>query len=141
MALNLNNLIYTSTDYKIALSIPGGVTAPLNSVESYGYEAKVEDETIYAIGQDEPIGEKQNAAQYSGKLSLQAGELQALLAASGLVLGTQIKGATLSIVTFAGDLLHVWKSVNVISQSGDVKAKDKQTLVNLTWKAVGVAGI
>jgi hypothetical protein len=138
--MNLNSLIFTSSDYKIAVSC-NGVTAPLSIVESFDYGAKKESEYIHVIGTDEPQGLKTNTSTYPGKITIEAGELELFLAALGYVFATQITSATISIVTYKGDLLKIFKNCVFTSHDGSVKAKDKRSLITLSFESTGAAGI
>ena len=53
---NLNPLIYTASEFKLVL-LYQGLASPLLTVQDFNSDVKTEDETIYAIGQVEPIGE------------------------------------------------------------------------------------
>ncbi len=138
--MNLNSLIFTSSDYKIALSV-NGITVPLNIVESIDYSAKKESEYIHVIGTDEPQGLKTNTSTYPGKITIEAGELELFLLSLGYVFAHQITGATISVVTFKGDLLKIFKNCVFTSHDGAVKAKDKRSLITLTFESMGAAGI
>ena len=139
MSVNLGAFIYTSADYKITLSA-GGVTVPLNTVESFDYSRKEEAEVFHAIGNKEPIGIKKNTATYDGKLSIQAGELDLFLTGLGLLFASQIEGATIAIIGGA-TLIKVFKNVALFTHEGAVKVKDKQSLINISFMAQGVSGI
>ena len=138
--MNLNSLIFTSSDYKLVVSC-NGIPAPLSTVESFDYSRKVEHEYIHVIGSDEPQGLKTNTATYPGKITIEAGELEVFLAALGYVFASQIKDATISIVTFAGDLVKVFKNCVFVDHSGTVKAKDKRSLITLSFESIGAVGI
>ena len=138
--MNLNALIFTAADYKLAVSV-NGVTAPLSMVESFDYGAKKEHEYIHVIGSEEPQGLKTNTSTYPGKITIEAGELEAFLILLGFVFATQIKDATISVVTFGGDLIKVFKSCVFTSHDGSVKAKDKRSLITLSFESIGATGI
>lgn len=137
---NLNALIYTAADYKLLLLVPTATGTllpfPLQTVNSYSDSAKTEDETIFAIGEVDPIGEKTNGNSYTGKIELQAGEMYAVLAATGNASPIGIKGAQLALTSFDGLVSKVYSGVNIISSDFDIKAKDKQSMVSANWKAV-----
>jgi hypothetical protein len=135
---NLNNLIFTAADYKALLIIPNVGTFPLQTIETISYNNAREEETIYAVGVEEPIGSKRNAAKYSGKLTLQNGELSAILQIAGLVESTQIAGAILAITSVSGVFNRTHTGLNINGESLDVKAKDKQSIVNLDWTAISI---
>lgn len=134
---NYNQLIYTSADYKIILSF-NSIPYPLFTLNSFDENIKVEDETIYAIGEIDPIGEKYNGRQYSGKLELQAGEVNAILIANGFADITQIRGAKISITSLDGLITRTYSGVNFIGSDFSIKAKDKDSRVSVNWKAVGL---
>jgi hypothetical protein len=138
--MDFNKLIFTSSDYKMVVSV-NGVTVPITILESFDYGAKKESEYIHRIGSDEPAGLKTNASTYPGKISMEAGELEIFLAKLGYVFVTQITGATISIVTPYGDLVKVFKGCVFESHDGTVKAKDKRSLITMDFKAVSVEGI
>ena len=138
--MDYSKLIFTSSDYKLAISV-GNNTVPLTIVESFDYEAKKEVETIHRIGSDEPAGVKTNASTYGGKISIEAGELEIFLKLLGYVAAHQISDATISIVTPFGDLLKIFKGCAISSHAGSVKAKDKRSLISLDFTAVSISGI
>jgi hypothetical protein len=135
---NLNQLILTAAEYKVMLIIPGSPPFPIITADSIGWNNSREEETIYAIGEEEPIANKRNAAKYSGKLSVQAGEMFSILSIAGLRDSTQIAGATLAITAVRGGFGRVWSGMNINTESLDVKAKDKQTIVSLDWTAQSI---
>ena len=138
--MNLNKLIFTAADYKIALSV-NGFTVPLSIVESFDYGAKVEHEYIHVVGSSEPQGLKTNTSTYPGKISMEAGELEIFLALNGYVFATQIKDATISIIALNGDFIKVFKSCVVTSHDGSVKSKDKRSIISLAFESIGAVGI
>src|ERR1035437_8113645 len=137
MAGQFNQLILTAAEYKLLL-IVDGVTFPILTGETFSWNVSREQETIYMIGQEEPGGEKRNAAKYSGKLSLQNGEMSAILQIAGYTEASQISGATLAIASTNGVFNQAYGAVNINAVSGDIKAKDKQTLVSLDWNALSL---
>jgi len=144
--MNLNGLVYTSTDYKLALSAsgPSGTTftVPLNTVGDFDYGAKKEVEYVHVVGSDEPVALKSNTSTYPGKLTIEAGEIEALLAAVGAVFTTQLTNATISIVAINNvGFFKIFKSCVFSEHGGTVKAKDKHTLITLSFDSLGAAGI
>lgn len=135
---NLNKLILTAADFKVLLNIPGKGAFPLLTAESISQNIARESETIYAIGEEDPIGEKRNANKYSGKFTIQVGEMSAILMLCGLIESTQITGATLAITAIQGGFARVYSGMNINTESIDIKAKDKQSMVNLDWAAIKV---
>ena len=132
---NLNTIILTAADYKIMLVIPGGGSFPIITADSLSWNNEREEETIYAIGEENPIGAKRNATKYDGKISLQVGEMNAIMQSAGLVEMTQIANATLSVTAVQGGFARTWSGLNVNTESADIKAKDKQTMVAVDWTA------
>lgn len=139
---NLNQLIITSAFYRIILVVPtaiGSLTFPLLTVSSVDWNDASEGEDIYAIGTEEPIGNKTNANKYSGKLSLQVGELNAILSGSGFNSAIRIRNATLAITALTGGYAKTYKNVNILTDSSATKAKDKESLTSLDFNAIGLA--
>jgi hypothetical protein len=140
---NLNQLIITAADYKVLLIIPKSGNVPaqtfsLLTVESISYNNAREEETIYAIGEEEPIGQKRNAVKYSGKMTMQVGEVNAILSLTGMREATQIANATLAITAIQGGFSRVYTGMYINTESVDIKAKDKQSICNLDWNALGI---
>jgi hypothetical protein len=144
MSLNLNPLVYTSSDYKIVLSAKNSlgmtITAPLFIVEDLGYGAKKEVEYIHAIGDDEPRALKTNTSTYPGKLTIEAGELENFLLGLGIVFATQIQSFNIAIIAGA-NLVKAFKNCVFDSHDATIKAKDKRSLISLNFNALGVNGI
>lgn len=134
----LNQLVITAAEYKVILIIPNAGTFPILTADSVSWNNSREEETVYAIGEEEPIAAKRNAAKYTGKLSLQMGEISSILSISGLRDATQIAGATLAITALRGGFGRVYSGLNINTESLDVKAKDKQTIVSLDWTALSI---
>lgn len=136
---NLNQLILTAADYKVLLNIPGKGAFPLLTLETIDQDIAREQETIYAIGEEKPIAEKTNAVKYAGKLTIQVGEISAILQLCGFIESTMIKGATLAITAIQGGFSRVYSGLNINTEGISVKAKDKQSMANLTWAALDVS--
>lgn len=136
--MNLNQLILTAADYKVLLNIPGKGAFPLLTLDSISSTIAKEQETIYAIGEENPIGEKSNAKKYSGKLSIQVGEISAVLMLCGFIESTQITGATLAITAIQGGFSRVYSGMNINTENIDIKAKDKQSMASLDWNSISV---
>lgn len=136
---NLNSLILTSADYKVMLVVPGIAAIPIITADAISWSNAREEETIYAIGEENPIGAKRNANKYSGKFSLQVGEMSAILQLAGLVDMTQIAGATLAITALQGGFSRTYSGMNINTEAVDIKAKDKQSMVSLDWTATSIS--
>jgi len=75
--------------------------------------------------------------QPAGKLSAQAGEILTFMRLNGFANTLQIQGATLTIIAVGNPALtKIFSGVNVTSEDFNIKAKDKQSLVEMNWKAV-----
>lgn len=135
---DLNKLVLTASDYKVLLIIPNGGTFPLKTVDSFSWNNAAEEESIYVIGERDPQANKQNAVKRTGKMTMQVGELSAILMSVGLLEATQITGATLAITALVGGFQRTYSGMNINTESVDVKAKDKQSIVNLDWSALSV---
>lgn len=134
---NYNSLIYTAADYKITLFV-NNVAYPLQTVDNLGHNESVENETIYAIGTPQPIGNKTNAESYGGRLGIQHGELNAILLLQGYPSAIRITNATIAISAFTGGYNKTYTGVNIHGSALDIKSKDKQTIVNLDFTALAI---
>jgi hypothetical protein len=138
---NLNQLIITAALYKTVLVIPtanGSLSFVLLTASQLDWADASEGETIHAIGDEEPIGNKSNANKYSGKLTMQIGELNVILQACGFNSAIRVRGATLAITALTGGFAKVYKSLNINSDTESTKAKDKESLVTMDWMAIGL---
>lgn len=138
MPINANQLIFTGADFKIFLSISGGATYPLITGDSVAPTTAKEEELIYAIGDEDPIGNKQNARSRKLKISMQLGELQAILDLEGLLDATDIKGATVAITAIQGAFARTYKGVNFNTEGFDIKRKDKETIASMDCTALSM---
>jgi len=139
--MNLNQLIITSADYKIILIVPtatGSKTFPLLTVDSIDWEDASENEDIYAVGSEDPIGNKSNANKYSGKISLEVGESNALLQICGFNSAIRIRNATLAITAIVGGYAKVYNAVNINRDASGTKAKDKSSMTAWDFNAVSL---
>lgn len=130
---NYNSLIFTGADFKFFLALANGVSVPLLTLDTATLDVQAEEEVIFAIGEEDAIGNKQNSRKYSGKLSLQLGELNALLSSQGILNATFITGATLAVTAIIGGYATTFRNVNFNGQTTEMKRKDKETLANLTF--------
>lgn len=134
---NYNQLILTGADYKFFLNIPGGGTYPLLTLESMDMDISVEEELIYALSEEDAIGNKTNARQYKGKFTIQVGEILAILALEGFLNATFIKSATIAVTAIVGGFQRTFTQVNITSDNISLKAKEKQSLANCNFTALG----
>ena len=138
---NLNSIIFTGADYKVVLIIKNGAvngTYPILTAKSLAWADASENESIYAIGQEDPIGEKSNANKYSGKLSLQAGEINAILAIEGFPSAIRIRGAVLAVTALSGVFSKTYSGINFNSANLDVDNKAKESLMNIDFNALSI---
>lgn len=133
---NYNQLILTGADYKLFLKINGGGNYPLLTVESINMNIVIGEELIYAVGEQDAIGNKQNERSVKGKINLQVGEMNAILLIEGLQDSTRIVGATLAAIAIQGGFARTFKAVNINTESIDIKAKDKQSIVGMDFTAL-----
>lgn len=142
MAYQTQNLVITAADYKTILTLNNGLTFPILTLEEVSMDASREEEIVYAIGQEEGIAVKRNAAKFTGGLTMQVGEFTTILKLAGLVEGTQIEGATLAITSLNPlGVQRVYNQININSEAISIKAKDKDSKVVLKWNALSVLGI
>lgn len=136
-------LIMNAADYKISVDVPNALTGNFNlyvfgTIQEIGYDIEVEDETIYAVGTVTPIAEESNAKSYKGKLTAEAGEINAILGLTGKNDATSVQGATLGIIGIKGGFARVFTGVNFNTESLNIKAKDKHTPITINWKGLSV---
>lgn len=135
---NLNQLILSAAEYETVLNISSGGTYPLETAESISWAEASEGETIYAIGQEDPIGEKSNANKYSGKFVVQVGEANAILLLEGLLSMIRIRNAVIAITGVTGGFAKTFTGVNINSANVDLKRKDKESLMNCDFNCLGI---
>lgn len=141
---NLNQLIISSQTCSIVLTVPTalnsnpGVSFPLLTVDDITFDDASEGELIYGIGQEDPIGNKSNVNSYKGRITMQLGEVNALLAIAGFNSSIRIRNAQLSIAALTGGFVKSYTGININTDSSSIKAKDKQTLVGLDFLSIGL---
>jgi hypothetical protein len=142
MGLDATGSIFSAADFKIIFTLNNGQTYILKSALGIDMNAARESEDIYAIGQTDPIAIKRNSAKFSGSFELQVGEMNTLLDTAGMVEGTQIENANLSIVSLGGTppFVRVYSGLNINDEGISIKAKDKDSKISLKWNALAVNG-
>lgn len=141
MALNLNQLIINSATCSIWITIPtatGNLQFQLLTVQTFDFNDTASGELIYAIGQRDPIGNQSNENKYDGKITMQMGEINAILQICGFSSSIQINGAQISVAALQGGFAKSYQACNCNSDSSSVKAKDKETLTSLDWLAISL---
>jgi hypothetical protein len=135
---NYNALILTAADYTFFLNVPGGGTYKLRTLDSIDMNISVEEELIYAVSEEDAVGNKQNARKCTGKISYQVGENFSILALEGLPDATRLVGCTIACVAIRGGFNRTLKSVNFNSESITIKRRDKETLANCDFTALSI---
>lgn len=133
-----DKLIITAAEYQVAF-IVSGTSYNLTTLESIETNVKIDTETFHAIGSEQPIGEKRNNRAFSGKLTLQFGELLTILKAKSLIDATRVVDATLSIANIDNTVKRTWTGMNINTEAFKVGSKDKQTLIDLDWTALNMS--
>lgn len=140
-APNLNQLIINSAICSIWMTIPtatGLIPFQLLTVQNFDFNDGASGELIYAIGQRDPIGNQSNENKYDIKITMQLGEINAILAICGFSSAIQINGAQVAVAALTGGFKKSYQSVNINTDSSSIKAKDKETLVSLDGLAIGL---
>lgn len=132
---NQNAVVYTSSDYSITLNV-GGSKNILATCEEVKYGSKIESDFLHAVGSDYPVALKSNAITYEGNLTLQAGELEAILKAKGVLFLTEVKDNVIVISALNGNFIRTFNSVIFDSHEGGTKAKDKDSKITINWKGL-----
>ena len=73
-------------------------------------------------------------------MTLQAGEAELILASLGAVFFTQLSNCVISAVSFDGVFVKIFKNCVFAGHAGSIKAKDKQTLINIDYSFIGAVG-
>jgi hypothetical protein len=131
-------LIYSAANYNILLVLPTGKSFPFATTDNVSYNTVIGSEPQYAVGSENPIGIGRNERKHSGKMSLQAGEIAAILLVLGISDMTLITGCILTISAKVGVFAKTFMNVVLNSEGLDIKTKDKATLISLDWEAAGV---
>lgn len=136
--MNLNTIILTGSDYKVAILIPGSGVYPILTATELSWEETAEGELIYGIGSEFAIGNKQNAYAFKGKLSLQVGELFQILQDAGIVSAIQVPNCVLSITSTVSGPTYTYSNLLFNSASASVKPKDKESIYAMAWVAAAM---
>jgi hypothetical protein len=135
---NYNALIITAAEYKVAWNIPGTAVFPLLTVNEVGWTETQEGELIYSVGDVNPIGNKGNALAVKGKITIQEGELQAILTAVGVNSVTLVPSSTIAVVSLQNAASYTFTQLVFTSSAISVKAKDKESMRNIDFTALAV---
>lgn len=133
---NYNQLILTAADYTFFLNVPGGGTYKMRTLDSIDMDISVEEELIYAVSEEDAIGNKQNARKVTGKFVWQVGENFAVSSLEGVSDMTRLTGCTIACVAVRGGFGRTITGVNINTESISVKRRDKETLASLSFSAL-----
>ena len=118
--------------------MPGVGVFMLKTLSKISWQEAAENETVYAIGEQKPVGNKQNAYKFTGKFSIQEGEIFNIIQSCGVQSAIQIPNATLSITSLLGGPSYNFKNLCINNSSIDFGAKDKESVRNMDWTALDV---
>lgn len=135
---NYNQLILTAAEYTFFLNIPGGGTYKLLTLDNIDITVSAEEELIYAVGEEDAIGNKQNARKVTGKMALQIGEIDSILNIEGFTDAVRIQGATLACTGIRGGVARTLKQLNFNTETWAIKRRDKESLSSLDFTALTV---
>lgn len=135
---NYNQLILTAAEYTFFLNIPGGGTYKLLTLDNIDITVSAEEELIYAVGEEDAIGNKQNARKVTGKMSIQIGEIDSILNIEGFTDAVRILGATLACTAIRGGIARTLKQLNINTETWSIKRRDKESLSSLDFTALTV---
>lgn len=135
---NYNQLILTAAEYTFFLNISGGGTYKLLTLDNIDITVSAEEELIYAVGEEDAVGNKQNARKVTGKMSIQIGEIDSILNIEGFTDAVRILGATLACTGIRGGIARTLKQLNINSETWAIKRRDKESLSSLDFTALTV---
>lgn len=135
---NLNSLILTGSDYKVAMNVTGINVFMLQTVEEISWNDSAENELIYAVGNEYAIGNKQNSYKFSGKLSMQNGEMHNILQQIGLPSAVLLPNVILSVISLAGGPATTYTGMCINTAAVSIKRKDKESIISLDWTAINI---
>ena len=133
--MNLSKFYYTSAEFKIFLSIPGGSTSPV-FLEEVEINEKIETEAQHVVGDVNPVAITENSRTYNGKFSGAVGQMEILLQLNGLSRYTDITDALIIISSLDGIIIKKIIGVFVNSAGIAMKKGDKNILSALDFEAV-----
>jgi hypothetical protein len=135
---NYNALIITAAEYKVALNVSGVAVFPLLTVNEVGWTETQEGELIYSVGDVNPIGNKGNAIAVKGKVTIQEGELQAILTLVGVNSIVYVPASTLAVVSLQNAASYTFTQLVFTSSAISVKAKDKESMRSIDFTALAI---
>jgi hypothetical protein len=133
--MNLSKFYYSSAEFKIFLSIPGGSTSPI-FLEEVEINEKIETEAQHVVGDVNPVAITENSRTYNGKFSGAVGQMELLLKLNGLSRYTDIANALIIISSTNGIVVKRIIGVFVNSAGISMKKGDKNILSSLDFEAL-----
>jgi hypothetical protein len=133
--MNLSKFYYSSAEFKIFLSIPGGSTSPI-FLEDVEINEKIETEAQHVVGDVNPVAITENSRTYNGKFSGAVGQMELLLQLNGLSRYTDIANALIIISSTNGIVVKRIIGVFVNSAGISMKKGDKNILSSLDFEAL-----
>lgn len=131
------DLIYTSAQYAITVVV-NSVPFQIVTGQVLDNSHNVETETIWAVGQAQPIGIKTNAESYKGKLEVQLGEWNAILQLAGYTSAIQMNGVIIAVTAYVGAFNMTVSGCVFSSQAINIKAKDKMTVASMDFEGLSI---
>lgn len=140
---SFNNIVFTASEYLIGIILENAKTLALGTVQDFGYNVTRDQSDSHALGQQEPIATKRNGVAYTGSFSLQFGEYIKLCDTAGVVEGTEITNAQITMTTNGGlagatNKVITFKEVNLNTTDFSVKAKDTESVIKIDFKCVAI---
>jgi hypothetical protein len=133
--MNLSKFYYSSAEFKIFLSIPGGLKSPI-FLEDVEINEKIETESQHVVGDVNPVAITENSRTYNGKFSGAVGQMELLLQLNGLSRYTDIANAIIIISSTNGIVVKRIIGVFVNSAGISMKKGDKNILSSLDFEAL-----
>lgn len=131
--MNLSTFYYSSADFKIFLSLPGGSTSPI-FLEEVEFTEKIETEAQHIVGEVNPVAITENSRTYTGKFSAAIGQMEFLLQTNSLSRYTDIANAIIIISSTSGIIVKRIIGVFVNSAGIAMKKGDKNILSSLDFE-------
>ena len=131
--MNLSKFYYSSAEFKIFLSIPGGSTSPV-FLEEVEINEKIETESQHVVGDVNPVAITENSRTYNGKFSGAVGQMEILLQLNGLSRYTDISNALIIVSSTNGVIVKRIIGVFVNSAGIPIKKGDKNILSSLDFE-------
>lgn len=149
--MDKSEYIVSSADVDIFISFEGGTPIKIETGSSMNWRFSQSVNPIYAISYKDPISIKAINASYTGTLTIQAGEWNAIINNYAATHVTPIASLINSNVKFSIAVTYnhrnplnpysattTWQNVLFSDENGDVNANDPQTLVSIDFQGTGI---